>query len=87
MTNCDLCGGIGSSPFLTKGDLAYVPCTVCGFVQADMRPEEFAAKANDPRRRRRYHKRIEVRILKRYPSRKNRGRAGFSEIELRRIGR
>jgi len=41
MTNCDLCGGIGSSPFLTKGDLAYVRCTACGLVQADMTPEEF----------------------------------------------
>lgn len=73
MTNCDLCGGTGSSPFLTKGDLAYVRCTACGFVQADMSPEEFerrnetefsasleefAAKANDPRRRRRYRKRL-----------------------------
>ncbi len=82
MTNCDLCGGIGSSPFLTKGDLAYVRCTACGFVQADMSPEEFerrnetefsasleefAAKANDPRRRRRYRKRIEVRIFDAVP--------------------
>ena len=41
MTNCDLCGGIGSSPFLTKGDLAYVRCTACGLVQTDMTPEEF----------------------------------------------
>jgi hypothetical protein len=32
-------------------------------------------------------RRIEVRILERFPSRKNRGRAGFSEIELRLIGR
>jgi hypothetical protein len=32
-------------------------------------------------------RRIEVRILERFPSRKNRGRAGFSEIELRRTGR
>ncbi|MDP6409748.1 MAG: class I SAM-dependent methyltransferase [Planctomycetota bacterium] len=73
MTTCDLCGGAERAPFLTKGGLAYLRCTACEFVQADMTAEEFerrnddefsasleeyAAKAEDPRRRRRYRRRL-----------------------------
>ncbi|MDP6537924.1 MAG: class I SAM-dependent methyltransferase [Planctomycetota bacterium] len=73
METCDLCGSAERAPFLEKGGHAYVRCEACGFVQAEMTPEEFerlneseftgavseyAAKAGDARRRRRYHRRL-----------------------------
>ncbi len=69
---CPLCQGDSLSVWLTKGDLRYLICS-CGFVVADVAPEvfeawndedfegdleRFAARSFEPRRQRRYTRRL-----------------------------